>query len=214
MTRLHELDAHISPRLSFGSLEEQAVDFRGDVADVLGPVFFVGLDAPAHQWVEKIREPSILLVSWSRWHFIPGKRLQVIKRLVACARVEQHHSNAVYVAAVVVALHLGFPELGRLPHDGTCGGRKHELPITMLIPHIVQLHIRGDTEVDDFYAPTTIGHDEVFWLDVSVQHAVAVHALDCAAELAEHREDFPVVVGAWGFANERTEILPIEVLHH
>ena len=57
-------------------------------------------------------------------------------------------------------------------------------------------------------------HDEVFWLDVSVQHAVAVHALDCAAELAEHREDFVVVVGAWGLAHERAEILAIEVLHH
>jgi hypothetical protein len=91
------------------------------------------------------------MFSWLRRHFSPVKVVNVIKRHFDCASVEHHNTNTVYVAAEIVAPHLVFPELGRLPPDRTDGGRKYELIITILILRILQHRIvDGDSEVNDF----------------------------------------------------------------
>jgi hypothetical protein len=74
------------------------------VADVLGPVCFVGLNAPAHHWVEQRRVPSIFFICWTLGHFVICEGCETMERFLADTHEEHNHSDAVNVAAVIEAL--------------------------------------------------------------------------------------------------------------
>jgi hypothetical protein len=101
---LHELDAHIWPTLFLCSPEEFFVDLRYYVADMLGPVFFVGLNAPAHHIVEQPRKSTIRIEYWTLGHFVICEGCETMERFLANTHEEHNYSDAVNVAAVIEAL--------------------------------------------------------------------------------------------------------------